>query len=175
MVSLIVLVVALVLMRSAGYLGVGHLSSWRKATRYALAVMFVFTGVSHFTDMKHDFVAMVPSPLPNELWIIYLSGVLEIAGAVGLLIPRTRKVAGICLMLLLLALFPANVHAALNGIELGGREPTPLWLRTPMQLLYIVLVWWSAVRERPDRARRSRGGEHRRHRLGSIPWHGARN
>ncbi len=123
MVSLIVLVAALVLLRGAGYLGVGHLSSWGVASRYALAVMFVFTGVSHFTDMKHDFAAMIPSPLPNDLWVIYLSGALEIAGAAGLLIPRTRKVAGICLMLMLMALFPANVYAALTRLS-PRRLPT---------------------------------------------------
>jgi uncharacterized membrane protein len=174
MISLIVLTVSLVLLRGAGFFGIRRLSSWREATRYALAVMFVFTGVSHFTDMKHDFAAMIPDPLPDDLWIIYLSGVLEIAGAAGLLIPRTRKVAGICLMLLLMALFPANVYAALNHIPLGGRAPTSLWLRTPMQALYIGLVWWSAVRVRPEGARRSRGGEHPGHRHSIRPWHGTR-
>src|SRR5215203_6313940 len=108
MVSLFVLVISFILRRGAGFLGVERLSSWKVAGRGALVIMFLFTGASHFTSMKYDFAAMVPAPLPNDLWVIYLSGVLEIVGAIGLLIPRTRKLAGICLVLLLVALFPAN-------------------------------------------------------------------
>jgi uncharacterized membrane protein len=104
--------------------------------------------------MKHDLAAMMPEPLPDGLWIIYLTGLFEIAGAIGLLIPKTRRLVGICLVLLLIAQFPANVNAALNGIPLGGEPPTPLWLRTPMQLLFIAMVWWTAVSARPQKAER---------------------
>jgi uncharacterized membrane protein len=72
--------------------------------------------------------------------------VFEIAGAIGLLLPQTRRLAGICLVLLLVAMFTANVNAALNEIPLGGQDPTPLWLRTPMQILYIGMVWWTSVK-----------------------------
>jgi uncharacterized membrane protein len=146
MTSLFVLVVSFLVLRGVGRLGVKQLSSWRDAGRGALVIMFLFTGASHFTSMKYDFAAMIPAPLPNGLWVIYLSGVLEIAGAIGLLIPRTRKVAGICLVLLLVALFPANVYAALNEIPLRGEPPTPLWLRGPMQLLFIMMVWWTSIK-----------------------------
>ncbi len=149
MVSLFVLVISLLLLRGIGLLGVERLSSWRVAGRGALVIMFLFTGTSHFTSMKYDFAAMIPPPLPNDLWVIYLSGVFEIAGAVGLLIPRTRKLAGICLVLLLVALFPANVYAALSEIPLRGEAATPLWIRTPMQLLYIGMVWWTSIRAHP--------------------------
>jgi uncharacterized membrane protein len=142
---LFVLTVSFTLLRGVGLLGVERLSSWRAAGRGALAVMFVFTGASHFTGMKHDFAAMIPDPLPDGLWVIYLTGLFEIAGAVGLLILRTRKLAGILLMLLLVALFPANVSAALNGIPFGGEAPTPLWLRAPMQLLFIAMLWWTSI------------------------------
>src|ERR687893_2775966 len=149
MVSLFVVVVSFLFLRGVGLLGVTRLSSWRAAGRGALVVMFLFTGTSHFTSMKYDFAAMIPAPLPNDLWVIYLSGVLEIAGAVGLLIPQTRRLAGICLVLLLVALFPANVYAALSEIPLRGEAATPLWIRTPMQLLYIGMIWWTSVKERP--------------------------
>jgi uncharacterized membrane protein len=148
MVSLFVLVISFLILRGIGLLGVERLSSWRAAGRGALVVMFLFTGTSHFTSMKYDFAAMIPPPLPNDLWVIYLSGVFEIAGAVGLLIPQTRKLAGICLVLLLAALFPANVYATLNEIPLRGEAATPLWIRTPMQLLYIGMVWWTSIKER---------------------------
>jgi uncharacterized membrane protein len=149
MISLFVLFVSLILLRGLGALGVKRLSSWREAARFALVIMFVFTGLSHFSSLKHDFAAMIPAPLPNGLWVIYLAGVFEIAGAIGLLIPRTRRLAGICLVVLLVALFPANVNAIINGIPLGGNAPTPLWVRGPMQLLYIGMVWWTSIKERP--------------------------
>ena len=156
MVSLFVLVISFILLRGLGGLGVKRLSSWREAGRIALVIMFLFTGLSHFSSLKHDFAAMIPAPLPNDLWVIYLTGVFEIAGAVGLLIPRTRRLAGVCLVLLLVALFPANVNAIVNEIPLGGDTPTPLWLRAPMQLLYIGMVWWSSMKEGSREAGRLR-------------------
>jgi len=74
----------------------------------------------------------------------------------GLLIPRTRRLAGICLVVLLVALFPANVNAIINGIPLGGNAPTPLWVRAPMLLLYIVgMVWWTSIKEHPKETGRA--------------------
>src|SRR4028118_125233 len=156
MISLFVLVVSFVLLRGLGTLGVQRLSSWREAGRGALVIMFLFTGFSHFSSLKYDFAAMVPGPLPNGLWIIYLSGAFEIAGAVGLLIPRTRRLAGVCLVLLMVAMFPANVNATINGIPLGGNAPTPLWVRAPMQLLYIGMVWWTSLKGGSKEAGQSR-------------------
>jgi uncharacterized membrane protein len=143
--------VSFVLLRGVGYLGVRRLSSWRNAGLGALAIMFLFTSTAHFTGMKHDLAAMMPEPLPDGLWIIYLTGLFEIAGAIGLLVPKTRRLAGIGLVLLLVAMFPANVNAVLNGIPLGGEPPTPLWLRTPMQILFIAMVWWTSVAYRESR------------------------
>ena len=158
MTSVFVLVASFLVLRVVGWLGVKQLSSWRAAGRGALVIMFLFTGASHFTTMKYDFAAMIPAPLPNDLWVIYLTGVLEIAGAIGLLIPRTRKLAGICLVLLLVALFPANVYAALNEIPLRGEAPTPLWIRGPIQLLFIGMVWWTSIKE-PAESRQRIGAE----------------
>ena len=158
MTSVFVLVASFLVLRVVGWLGVKQLSSWRAAGRGALVIMFLFTGASHFTSMKYDFAAMIPTPLPNDLWVIYLTGVLEIAGAIGLLIPRTRKLAGICLVLLLVALFPANVYAALNEIPLRGEAPTPLWIRGPIQLLFIGMVWWTSIKE-PAKSRQRAGAE----------------
>jgi uncharacterized membrane protein len=151
MAVLLVLVISFVILRALGWLGVKWLASWKDAGRGAMAIMLLFTGVSHFTVMKHDYLAMIPEPLPRGLWVVYLTGILEIAGAIGLLIPRWRRVAAICLVLLLLAMFPANVNAALNGIPLRGNAPTSLWLRVPMQLLFIGLIWWTSIRNSTDR------------------------
>jgi uncharacterized membrane protein len=150
----LVLVSSFILLRGLGWLGVERLSSWRAAGLGALAILFLVTSTAHFTRMKHDLAAMTPEPLPDGLWVIYLTGVFEIAGAIGLLIPRARRLAGICLVLLLVAVFPANVNAALNGIPLGGEAPTPLWLRAPMQLLFIGMLWWTSIKARPEEAGR---------------------
>ncbi len=150
--ALFVLVISFILLRGVGWLGVKQLSSWREAGRVALVIMFLFTGASHFSDMKYDFVAMLPDPLPKDLWLIYLTGVLQIAGAVGLLIPRTRRIAGICLVLLLVAMFPANVYAALNEVQFRGQVPTPLWLRAPIQLFFIGMIWWTSIKEHPKKS-----------------------
>ena len=140
-------------------MGIKRLSSWRDAGRGALVVMFLFTGFSHFSSLKHDFAAMIPAPLPDGLWVIYLTGLFEIAGAIGLLIPRTRRLAGICLVLLLVGLFSANVNAALNDIPLRGEAATPLWIRTPMQLLYIGIVWRTSIKARPQEVEPPRAKE----------------
>ena len=76
--------------------------------------------------------------------IIYVTGVCELLGAAGLLIQRFRSLAGICLILLLAGMFIANISAAVRGMTLGGKPVTALWLRTPMQILFIVLIWWAS-------------------------------
>lgn len=121
------------------------LSDWRAAARLGLAVMFAFTGSTHFTEMRHDYAAMVPPPLTGQLWVIFVTGLLEIAGAVGLLVRPTRRLAGIGLFLLLLALFPANVYAAMQGVQFRGAPPTDLWLRGLIQAVFLLAVWWSTI------------------------------
>jgi uncharacterized membrane protein len=143
MVVLTVLLGAWLVFRGVGALGVAALATWQHAARYALAVMFVFTGIAHFNRMKHDLAKMVPSVFPRPMLMIYLTGVLELAGAAGLLLPRFAPWAAVGLIVLLIALFPANVKAALQAIPLRGKSPTPLWLRAPMQVLFIGLLWWS--------------------------------
>lgn len=86
---------------------------------------------------------MVPRALPNPGLLVSLTGVLEALGAVGLMIPATRGMAGLCLVLLLAALLPANVSAARRGVPMRGRAPTPLRLRIPMQFLFVGLTWWA--------------------------------
>ena len=144
MAPFLIFVTVSVLLRGIGWLGIGRFSSWEAAARFALVVMFIFTGVTHFSNMKYDYAAMVPDLFPRELWTIYLTGGLEIAGAGGLLLPRLRRTAGICLVLLLVALFPANVNAALEDIPFRGEPPTTLWLRAPIQLVFVAAVWWTS-------------------------------
>jgi uncharacterized membrane protein len=146
MLVLIVLLIAWAAFRGIGAAGVRALASWQSSALYALAVMFVFTASAHFNKMKHDLARMIPSYFPRPLLIVYVTGVLELLGAAGLLLPQSRRLAGICLIALLVGMFVANVNAARRGITLRGQPPTPLWLRVPMQVFFIALLWWSAAR-----------------------------
>jgi uncharacterized membrane protein len=144
MVPLIVLFVSMLVVRGLGALGMNTLSSWPAATRYGLAVMFLFTASAHFTRMKEELVQMVPESLAYPRQLVFLTGICEVLGAIGLLLPSVQRLAGMGLILLLIAMFPANVNAARKQLTLRGRPATPLWLRLPMQLLFIGLLWWSS-------------------------------
>jgi uncharacterized membrane protein len=144
MVVLLVLFGSWLILRAVGALGVTSLATWHDSVRYALALMFVFTGVAHFNKLRHDLARMIPSYFPQPMLIVYITGVFEFLGAAGLLIPRFRPLAGICLILLLIGMFTANINAALKGVTLAGKPVTPLGLRTPMQILFIGLIWWAS-------------------------------
>jgi uncharacterized membrane protein len=141
---LIVLFASFLILRGIGALGVTALATWHDSVRYALAIMFVFTGIAHFTKMRHDLARMIPSFFPQPMLIVYITGICEFLGAAGLLIPKFHSLAGICLILLLIGMFTANVNAALKGVTLAGKPVTALWLRTPMQILLIGMVWWAS-------------------------------
>ena len=117
--------------------------AWRDAVRIGLAVMFVFTAASHFSPMRHDLAAMIPPPLTGALWVIYVTGVLELAGALGLLSAIWRKWAAWGLISLLVAMLPANIYAALTGVTLRSNPPSALWWRVPLQFFWIAMLWWS--------------------------------
>jgi uncharacterized membrane protein len=137
----LVLVGFLLLYRALGALGLSLFVTWIASARFALATMFVFTAVSHFAPMKRDLIAMVPPGLPRPDLLVFATGVLELAGAVGLLIEATRFWAACGLILLMAVMLPANISAARRGIELRGRPATPLWIRVPMQILFVAWAW----------------------------------
>ena len=75
--------------------------------------------------------------------MVYFTGVCEIAGAVGLLLPEFRHAAGYALIVFFLAVLPANIYAARAGVTLRGKPATSLWLRIPMQVLFIAIAFWA--------------------------------
>jgi uncharacterized membrane protein len=132
--------------RLAGWLGVDYADSWPKAIAIGLAAMFVLTGVAHFVNpLRRDMIAIVPPQLPAlririarhvRGLLVTVTGVLELVGAAGLLYPPTRIAAAVCLFVLMVLMFPANVYAA--------RMPNPpksmttrLDVRTAEQGLYL--------------------------------------
>ena len=147
MVLLIVLVAVTLLARLAGQLGIRSMRDWSAATRVGMAVMFCLTAAAHFNSMRADLIRMVPPSVPNPELMVTFTGVCEILGAIGLLVPRTRRIAAIALILLLVAVLPANIHAANAGVTLRGSAATPLVPRVAFQVLFIALLWWSGVRK----------------------------
>ena len=143
MVVLLIFVFSCLAFRVLGFAGVPGFATWQASARDALSLMLVFTGVSHFTFMKEDFVRMMPPSIPWPRALVYFTGICEIAGAVGLLLPAFRRVA-YALIAFFLAVLPANIHAARAGVTLRGKPATSLWLRTPMQILFIAVAFWSA-------------------------------
>jgi uncharacterized membrane protein len=75
MAVLIVLLASWLIFRGMGALGIAAFAGWEDSARFALSVMFVFTGVSHFTKMKHDMVRMVPSVFPHPMGMVYFTGI----------------------------------------------------------------------------------------------------
>jgi uncharacterized membrane protein len=146
MIPLFVLVVVALLARLIGQLGVPHLRTWAASTRVGLAVMLCFTAAAHFNSMRPDIVAMVPPSVPNPEFMVTFTGICEILGAVGLLVPHTRRIAAVALIVFLLAVLPANIHAAQAGVTLRGAPATPLIPRVALQVFFIALLWWSGVR-----------------------------
>ena len=144
MAPLIVMLVGWLVARSTGATGLSlHADSWTDSLRIALAAMFVFTAVSHFHPRtRPDLVRMVPASLPAPAMLVTVTGILELLGAVGLLLPQALPAAAYGLIALLVAMFPANVYAAREGLMIAGRRATPLLWRLPLQLFWIAALWW---------------------------------
>ena len=143
MIPFYVMIAGIAAARIVGAIGWPALDNWQMAVRVGLAIMFVFTGVAHFTRTRGDLIRMVPPQLPHPALLVTVTGVAELAGAVGLLIPRLAPWAGYALIALLIAMFPANVYASRIGHRIAGRPHTRLALRLPLQLLWIALLGWS--------------------------------
>lgn len=145
MAPLIVLIGVVLLARLLGYAGVAPLRDWAACTRLGLAVMLCFTAAAHFNSMRADMIAMVPPSVPNPGLMVTFTGVCEILGAVGLLVPRARRIAAAALIVFMLAVLPANIHAARTGVTLRGAPATPIVPRVALQGLFIALLWWSGL------------------------------
>jgi uncharacterized membrane protein len=152
MAPLVVLITVTLLARLMGQFGVAQFRDWPGSTRVGLAVMLCFTAAAHFNTMRPDMVAMVPPSVPTPEFMVTFTGICEILGAVGLLLPRTRRVAAVALIVFLLAVLPANIHAAQSGVLLRGAPSTPLVPRVALQALFIGLLWWSSVRSPGSRS-----------------------
>ncbi len=105
MVVLLILVLSWLIFRGLGFAGIPAFATWQASARDALSLMLVFTGISHFTFMKEDFVRMMPPSIRWPRAMVYFMGVCEIAGAVGLLLPEFRRAAAYALIAFFFAVF----------------------------------------------------------------------
>ena len=121
----------------------GHDDSAKLAFRILLALIMVSAGVLHFARPA-GFVKIVPAFLPAPYLLVLVSGVFEVMGGVGLLVPFTRELAALGLIALFVAVFPANVNMAMNDIQPADAHlPTVLlWLRLPLQVVLVAWAWW---------------------------------
>jgi uncharacterized membrane protein len=125
------------------------ISRTRTISRWVATVFMVAAGINHFASPE-PYVGMVPAQLPAPWALVYVSGVAEILGGLGLILPATRRLAAWGLIALLVAVFPANLNMAMNHLPLGARHVPAwaLWARLPLQLVFI---WWASLFARRDR------------------------
>ncbi|MBM4243007.1 MAG: DoxX family protein [Deltaproteobacteria bacterium] len=121
--------------------------------RFPLAAVLLGAGVMHFVD-PWFFVQIMPPYLPWHWELVYLSGVIEIALGVALLVPATQRLAAWGALALFVAVFPANVHMAMANVQfdpppaMGQPSQAAAWGRLPLQLVLILWAWWLARDDR---------------------------
>ena len=124
----------------------------RTLSRGGLALFFIAAGSFHFVAPA-SYRAIMPRWIPWPATMVALSGATEILGGLGVCFRRTRVAAGCGLVALLVAVFPANIHALATGIVIDGHALPAwmLWARLPFQLLFIAWVYQVCLRRRADR------------------------
>lgn len=125
--------------------------SWdpRLAGRIAMCVMLVFTSVGHFAFNK-GMAMMLPPALPARSLLVYVTGVIEILLGIALLVPSLQQLSGWTIIGFFIIMLPANIYAAFHHVNhekatFDGKGPSYLWIRIPMQLLFILWVYFAAV------------------------------
>lgn len=140
MIPFFALVASFVLFRGIGLLGLAYWNDWQISLQWAVAVMLLLGASAHWGRRRADLIRMVPPAFPRKEWIVTVTGLLEIAGAIGILLPAVSRAAAVCLVVLLIAMLPANIYAARNQMTIGGRPVPNLPVRIAIQLVFIAAV-----------------------------------
>lgn len=119
------------------------------AGRVAMALMLLFTAMGHFA-FKKGMAMMIPKPIPYKTEIVFLTGIIEIIAAIGLLVSNLRSITAWLLIAFFILILPANIYAAANKVNyqkgtFNGKGSGYLWLRIPLQVFYIVWVYLFAI------------------------------
>ncbi|KQS34361.1 hypothetical protein [Dyadobacter sp. Leaf189] len=128
------------------------------AGQIGMAAMLIVTGLAHFGFTK-GMEMMLPDFLPFKRELVWITGVLELAAAAGLLLPKFTRLTGWLLIVFFVMILPANIYGAMHHINLqtatyDGSGPGYLWFRMPLQLFFIAWVYFSAIRPRTIMQRR---------------------
>ncbi len=113
----------------------------RLASLILMALFYTAAGINHFANTQF-YLRMMPPYLPLHLELVYLSGAVEICLGIALLIRRCRQMAAWGIIALLVAIYPANIHMALNAHLFPEFSSLGLYLRLPVQLLFIAWAYW---------------------------------
>ncbi len=126
----------------------------RRLALLALAAFFVVAGANHFVNPDF-YLGIMPPYLPAHLELVYLSGFFEMLGGVAVLVPGVRAHAGWGLILLLMAVYPANIHMALHPELFPDIAASVLYARLPLQVLFVAWAYWAT---RPEVAESAEQG-----------------
>lgn len=116
---------------------------WRLPVRLLFVALFAFAGIYHFKS-PDSFIRAMPDWIPRHAELVALTGIMEIAGAIGLLVKPVRQLTARCLSVFLLCVFVVNINMALHPEIFPNLSPWLLWLRLPFQFVFIAGVIWSA-------------------------------
>jgi uncharacterized membrane protein len=134
----------------------------RSTTRakVGLSLLFVVTSSGHFVS-NAAMSEMLPPFVPLRRELIYMTGVLELLGAIGVWVPRVQRIAGLCMIVMLIGILPANIYSAFARVEYGGHGYGPAYLlvRIPFQLVVIAWTYW-ATEQRWMRSKSLMQGRH---------------
>ena len=127
-----------------------HNYDFAMSARIAMAIMLVFTAIGHFAFTK-GMTMMIPAFVPFKEGLVLLTGGFEILLATGLLLPQFKVITGWTLILFLMLMLPANIYAALSNVNyqkgtFDGHGLAYLWFRIPLQFLFIIWTYISAIR-----------------------------
>ncbi|MGN6509108.1 MAG: DoxX family protein [Chitinophaga sp.] len=123
---------------------------YRLSGKIALAAMLLFTSMGHFMFTK-GMSMMLPGFVPFRVELVYLTGIIEIAAAIGIFIPGLRVITGILLIAFFVLILPANIYAAVKNLNyetgaLNGNGIAYLWFRIPFQLLLMIWTYFFVVK-----------------------------
>ena len=126
------------------------LEKYKTLTIFVMGVMYVFIGIKHFTDPQY-FLDIVPPQLPFKLFLVYLTGLIEVVGGVAILAPTTRKAGAYLLIFLLVSVFPANIYLYVSETpqSLLGISEADALIRMPFQIPLILLAYWHSKKNHP--------------------------
>lgn len=105
-----------------------------------ISLFFTIGGIAHFVFID-EFISIIPSYLAYPKTLVIISGIFELLGAIGLLFPQTRMLSGYGLIALIMAVFPANINMALHPQQYPNIPELVLWIRLPLQFIFIWFVW----------------------------------